>query len=72
MKLEFKQLELEWIDLPTASVDAVLCRWGYMLTVDPAAGMRETRRVLRPAAASRSRSGTGRRRIRGRRSRPTR
>src|SRR5206468_183360 len=24
---EFKQLELEWIDLPTASVDAVLCRW---------------------------------------------
>src|SRR4051812_45048458 len=27
---EFKAMEAEWIDLPTASVDAVLCRWGYM------------------------------------------
>jgi ubiquinone/menaquinone biosynthesis C-methylase UbiE len=46
--MEFKQLEIEWIDLPTASVDAILCRWAYMLTVDPAAGMREARRVLAP------------------------
>jgi SAM-dependent methyltransferase len=46
--VEFVQLQLEWIDLPTASVDAALCRWGYMLLVDPAAAMRETRRVLRP------------------------
>jgi SAM-dependent methyltransferase len=46
--VEFKQLELEWIDLPTASVDAVLCRWGLMLTVDPAAALQECRRVLRP------------------------
>jgi SAM-dependent methyltransferase len=46
--VEFKQLELEWIDLPTASVDAVLCRWGVMLIVDPAAALREIRRVLRP------------------------
>jgi ubiquinone/menaquinone biosynthesis C-methylase UbiE len=46
--VEFKQLELEWIDLPTASVDAVLCRWGVMLTVDPSAALREMRRVLRP------------------------
>jgi ubiquinone/menaquinone biosynthesis C-methylase UbiE len=46
--LEFKQLEIEWIDLPTASVDAILCRWAYMLTVDPEAGMREARRVLAP------------------------
>jgi SAM-dependent methyltransferase len=45
--VEFKQLELEWIDLPTASVDAVLCRWGVMLTVDPAAALREMRRVLK-------------------------
>jgi SAM-dependent methyltransferase len=45
--VEFKQLELEWIDLPTASVDAVLCRWGVMLTVDPSAALREMRRVLR-------------------------
>ena len=46
--VEFKQLEIEWIDLVTASVDAIVCRWGYMLTVDPAAGMREARRVLAP------------------------
>jgi SAM-dependent methyltransferase len=41
-------MEAEWIDLPTASVDAVLCRWGYMLLADPEAALRETRRVLRP------------------------
>ena len=46
--VEFRQLELEWIDLPTASVDGVLCRWGLMLALDPAAAAREIRRVLRP------------------------
>jgi ubiquinone/menaquinone biosynthesis C-methylase UbiE len=46
--VEFKQLQLEWIDLETATVDAVICRWGIMLTVDPAAAAREIRRVLRP------------------------
>lgn len=46
--VEFKAMEAEWIDLPTASVDAVLCRWGYMLLADPEAALRETRRVLRP------------------------
>jgi SAM-dependent methyltransferase len=46
--VEFARLELEWIDLPTASVDAVVCRWGIMLTVDPAAAVSEMRRVLRP------------------------
>lgn len=45
--VEFRQLELEWIDLPTASVDAVLCRWGIMLIVDPDAAAHEVRRVLR-------------------------
>ncbi len=45
--VEFAQLELEWIDLPTGSVDAVLCRWGIMLTVDPDAAAHEVRRVLR-------------------------
>lgn len=45
--VEFAQLELEWIDLPTADVDAVLCRWGIMLIVDPEAAAREIRRVLR-------------------------
>lgn len=46
--VEFKQLELEWIDLPTATVDAILCRWGVMLILDPAAAVQEMRRVLRP------------------------
>jgi SAM-dependent methyltransferase len=46
--VEFKRLELEWIDLETASVDAVLCRWGIMLIVDPAAALQEIRRVLKP------------------------
>jgi ubiquinone/menaquinone biosynthesis C-methylase UbiE len=46
--VEFRQLSLEWIDLSTAEVDKVLCRWGFMLTVDPAAALLETRRVLRP------------------------
>ncbi len=47
--VEFRRLELEWLDLPAASVDAILCRWGLMLCVDPAAAAHEARRVLRPA-----------------------
>ena len=46
--VEFKQLELEWIDEPAASFDVVLCRWGVMLALDPAAALAEFRRVLRP------------------------
>jgi SAM-dependent methyltransferase len=46
--VEFKQLQLEWIDLETATVDAILCRWGVMLILDPAAAVTEMRRVLRP------------------------
>jgi SAM-dependent methyltransferase len=46
--VEFQVLNAEWIDLPLASVDAVLCRWGYMLLADPRAALTETRRVLRP------------------------
>jgi ubiquinone/menaquinone biosynthesis C-methylase UbiE len=46
--VEFRVLDGEWIDLELASVDGVLCRWGYMLMADPAAALRETRRVLRP------------------------
>ena len=45
--VEFAVLNAEWIDLPVASVDAVVCRWGYMLMADPAAALAETRRVLR-------------------------
>jgi SAM-dependent methyltransferase len=46
--VEFKRLELEWIDLETASVDVVLCRWGIMLVADPAAAVTEVRRVVAP------------------------
>lgn len=46
--VEFQTLNAEWIDLPLASVDVVLCRWGYMLMADPRAALTETRRVLRP------------------------
>lgn len=45
---EFRPMEAEWLDQATASVDAVLCRWGYMLLADPEAALREGRRVLRP------------------------
>jgi SAM-dependent methyltransferase len=46
--VEFNRIELEWIDLETASVDVVLCKWGLMFAVDPEAALREARRVLRP------------------------
>jgi ubiquinone/menaquinone biosynthesis C-methylase UbiE len=46
--VEVRELDAEHIDLPAASVDGVLCRWGYMLLADPGAALRETRRVLRP------------------------
>jgi SAM-dependent methyltransferase len=46
--VEFQTWNAEWIDMPVASVDAVLCRWGYMLMADPQAALLETRRVLRP------------------------
>jgi SAM-dependent methyltransferase len=45
--VEFSRLQLEWIDLPTAAVNAVLCRWGLMFAIDPSAAAREMRRVLR-------------------------
>lgn len=46
--VEFAALNLEWLDLGTASVDAIVCRFGLMLAADPGAALRECRRVLRP------------------------
>jgi SAM-dependent methyltransferase len=46
--VELRTMQAEWIDLPTATVDGVICRFGYMLLVDPEAALRETRRVLKP------------------------
>jgi SAM-dependent methyltransferase len=41
-------IDAERIELDAESVDGVLCQSGYMLMADPAAALRETRRVLRP------------------------
>lgn len=46
--VEVRAMEAEWLDAETASFDAVLSRWGYMLLADPEAALREARRVLKP------------------------
>jgi ubiquinone/menaquinone biosynthesis C-methylase UbiE len=46
--VECRVLDGEHLELPDASVDGVVCRWGYMLMADVAAALRETRRVLQP------------------------
>src|SRR5919198_6190853 len=46
--VELRTMQAEWLDLPAAAGDGVLCRFGYMLLVDPEAALRETRRVLKP------------------------
>jgi len=46
--VRFKQIDAESIDVETATLDAVLCRFGFMLMADPEAALRETRRVLKP------------------------
>ena len=45
--VEFRVLDAERMDLEDGSVDGAVCRWGYMLMADPAAALKETRRVLR-------------------------
>jgi ubiquinone/menaquinone biosynthesis C-methylase UbiE len=46
--VQFRPMPAEWLDLSAATVDAILCRWGYMLLADPETALREARRVLRP------------------------
>jgi SAM-dependent methyltransferase len=46
--VEFKRIDLQWIDLETATVDAALCRWGLMFAPDTGAALQELRRVLTP------------------------
>ena len=45
---DHRVMDMQAIDLPDASVDAVVSRFGYMLVPDPALALRETRRVLKP------------------------
>jgi ubiquinone/menaquinone biosynthesis C-methylase UbiE len=49
--VEYRVLDAERMDLDDDSVDAIVCRWGYMLMADPAAALRESRRVLRDGGA---------------------
>ena len=47
--VRFKQIDAETgIDIEAASIDGVLCRWGYMLMADPVTALAQTRRVLKP------------------------
>ena len=45
--VEHRVMDLQAIELPDASFDAVVCRFGFMLVPDPGRALRETRRVLR-------------------------
>ena len=46
--VRFRQIDMNLpIDQPAASVDGVLCRWGYMLLNDPESALRDTRRILK-------------------------
>ena len=50
--VRFRQMDANVpLDQPAASLDGVLCRWGYMLLNDGEAALRETRRILRPGGA---------------------
>ena len=46
--VRFRQIDAEAIDQPAASLDGVLCRWGFMLMADAEAALKDTRRVLKP------------------------
>lgn len=48
--VEYRVVDAASIDLPTGSVDGVLCRWGIMLVPDCEAMAREVCRVMRPGA----------------------
>jgi ubiquinone/menaquinone biosynthesis C-methylase UbiE len=47
--VRFRQVDAETaLDFEAASLDAVICRWGFMLMADPQTALRECRRVLKP------------------------
>lgn len=46
--VRFLQIDAELIDKPAATLDGILCRWGFMLMADPEAALRQCRRVLKP------------------------
>lgn len=46
--IDVRQLDMLRLQLPDASVDGILCRWGLMYAVPEAEALREAIRVLRP------------------------
>lgn len=46
--LENRTLDAQAMDLEDESVDGVLCRWGFMLMIQPDVALRECRRILKP------------------------
>ena len=49
--VDHRVLDMQALDLPDGSFDAVVCRFGVMLVPDPAAALAEIRRVLRPGGS---------------------
>lgn len=45
--VETRVLDAEAMDLPDDAVDGIICRWGFMLMLDPQSALRECRRVLK-------------------------
>lgn len=50
VNVDYRVVDAASIDLPDASVDGVLCRWGVMLVPDCEGASREMARVMRPGA----------------------
>jgi ubiquinone/menaquinone biosynthesis C-methylase UbiE len=46
--VDFRLLDAQAMGLPDASFDGAVCRWGFMLMPDPAAAIRECKRILVP------------------------
>jgi SAM-dependent methyltransferase len=58
--VRFRQIDAEApLDIEAASLDGVLCRWGYMLMTEPVAALQETRRVLKQGARAALAAWTG-------------
>ena len=45
--VETRVLDAEKMDLADDSIDGIICRWGFMLMLDPKAALKECRRVLK-------------------------
>src|SRR4051794_32249670 len=46
--IRFRQMDMSVpLDQPAASIDAIVCRWGFMLLPDPEFALKEARRVLK-------------------------